>query len=234
MKHKIKWMKRETGISDDEIRQFMGFDQLLEKRALHMKSLRVKRTIGSALVILIGLISYLISVQQVDTPDSATTEHEQTIPGKKNFLPEKESITNADSIVNSEETQPVAKANKQKVTAPKPTHEPAREEKVNDVYIQAEPVHGYNDLYQYFNENLVYPSEAIKDSVEGVMMVSFVVNINGKPEQIRTNNSLGALFENESIRLVEAMPDWNPATLNGKPVPSKINIPVTFHLKRIK
>jgi TonB family protein len=101
-------------------------------------------------------------------------------------------------------------------------------------YMQAEPLLGYPDLYEYFNANLVYPPEALKDSIQGVQTVSFVINAEGKPEQIEVVKSLGEPFEKEVKRLIENMPEWKPATLNGKPVSSKISLPLTFQIQKIK
>jgi TonB family protein len=103
-----------------------------------------------------------------------------------------------------------------------------------DGYFQAEPLMGYSDLYEYFNANLVYPVEALKDSIQGVQTVSFVINTKGKPEQIEVIKSLGQPFEKECLRLIENMPEWKPATLNGKPVNSKISIPLTFQIQKLK
>jgi TonB family protein len=100
-------------------------------------------------------------------------------------------------------------------------------------YQQAEPLDGYSSLYDYFSANLVYPSESVKDSVEGVQTVKFIINTDGKPENIEIINSLGPLFELEAKRVIESMPQWQPAMLNGKPVPSQISLPVTFRINKI-
>jgi TonB family protein len=102
-----------------------------------------------------------------------------------------------------------------------------------DLYVQAEPIEGYTKLYDYFAENLIYPAEALSDSIQGVQTISFIVSANGKPENITISNSLGLPFETEARRLIGNMPLWKPATLNGKPVPSKVAVPLTFQIKKI-
>ena len=99
--------------------------------------------------------------------------------------------------------------------------------------MQAEPADGYSALYAYFNSNLVYPSEALKDSIQGVETVSFVINTDGKPEKITIRQSLGEPFEKEARRLIENMPLWKPATLNGKAVPSQMSVPLTFQIQKV-
>jgi periplasmic protein TonB len=109
--------------------------------------------------------------------------------------------------------------------------EPAQKE---SEYVQAEPVKGYSDLYDFFNANLEYPADGLKDSIQGIQTISFVINTVGKPEQIQVVNSLGEPFDKESRRLIENMPAWKPATLAGKPVESKISIPITFQIQKVK
>jgi TonB family protein len=101
-------------------------------------------------------------------------------------------------------------------------------------YVPAEPIKGYPELYSYFSNNLLYPKEAMKDSVQGVLTVSFIINKNGKPEKIEVANSLGTLLDQEAIRLIREMPEWKPAVLNGKPIPSRISLPITFQLVKVK
>lgn len=99
-------------------------------------------------------------------------------------------------------------------------------------YVQAEPREGYPLLYGYFEESLVYPGQAVKDSVEGVVNVMFSINADGKAENITIENSLGPLFDEEVIRLLNNMPLWNPATYNRKVVKSKISLPIEFDLDK--
>jgi TonB family protein len=95
-------------------------------------------------------------------------------------------------------------------------------------------VQGYDHLYKYFTDNLRYPPEALKDSIQGVLTVSFTINSQGLPERISVTNSFGDAFEKEATRLIEGMPDWKPAMLDGAPVKSKITLPLTFRYRRIK
>ena len=103
-----------------------------------------------------------------------------------------------------------------------------------DTYIQAEPRSGYRHLYKYFEEHLLYPPEAIRDSVEGIETVSFTIDENGRATNIAITQSLGRYFDQEAIRLISGMPAWQPATLNGRPVASQLSVPITFQLRRIK
>ena len=108
------------------------------------------------------------------------------------------------------------------------------EEPEPSVYIAAEPVLGYPHLYEYFNRELRYPEPALRDSLEGILALSFVINREGNPIKIRIENSPGPLFDEEARRLILNMPAWKPATVNGKPVAVRISLPITFQIKKVK
>ena len=74
----------------------------------------------------------------------------------------------------------------------------------------------------------------MKDSIQGIMKISFVINEEGKPVSIRTEESLGKPFDGEAVKLIESMPPWKPALLNGKPVKSRISLPLTFEIRKVE
>ena len=109
----------------------------------------------------------------------------------------------------------------------------ANELSLKVAFVQAEPVNGYPDLYAYFDRELKYPQEALKDSLQGVVTVIFTVSLQGEPEGIRIENSLCEPFDREVFRVLGNMPLWAPATYNGKPVESKVSLTLTFHYKKV-
>jgi TonB family protein len=74
--------------------------------------------------------------------------------------------------------------------------------------------------------------EALKDSIEGIVSVSFVIDKNGKPDQVKVLNSLGSAFDTEALRVISGMPQWKPAMINGKPVAARISMALTFQITR--
>jgi TonB family protein len=122
------------------------------------------------------------------------------------------------------EVQTQKKIEKPKAETPQPKDTP-------DTYTEAEPINGYEDLYSYFEKELKYPSE-VTSAVEGDVSVTFVINKNGRPDQVQFINSLGPEFDKEVIRVINNMPEWKPAMQNGKPVPAKITQSFTFSIKK--
>jgi TonB family protein len=98
-------------------------------------------------------------------------------------------------------------------------------------FTEAAPVEGYAALYSYFDKELKYPG-VLKDSIEGIVTVSFAINEKGKPDRIKIENSLGSAFDAECKRVIENMPLWTPATINGKPISVRLSIPLTFKIKK--
>ena len=86
-------------------------------------------------------------------------------------------------------------------------------------------------MLQFIYGNIKYPAEARKNSIQGMVVVSFVVDAEGNilhPEIVR---DIGGGAGEESIRVVKSMPKWVPAVLEGKPVSTSFNIPIKFKLE---
>lgn len=92
---------------------------------------------------------------------------------------------------------------------------------------------GQDALMQYLKENVKYPKECQKDSVQGRVYVSFVVDTLGNivdPEVIR---SLHPLLDAEALRVVKTFPRWKPGSIAGNPRRVKMTIPLFFKLPPI-
>ena len=240
-------------LSDEAIRSYMDFGSIMQQRKKILDRRSVLRwTAGvGATVVLVALISWpLLNGDQKQKPQLPQTssiplplgdstkvhsgnDNSHHKPIDQVIIPEQEDNyhrTEADKKSKPAETESSGIENqKEKI---EPAADPDRA-KVADVYVQAEPVEGYEALYRYINENLHYPPEALSDSVQGAVMVTFVITPEGKADQITLENNLGPAFASEVTNLIQNMPAWKPATLNGTPVPSRITLPLTFHVQRI-
>ncbi len=216
---KIRVMKSLPEISNQEIDTMMDFDKVLDA---HRNARRKDRLWISAVLIGTGVIVGLIAWKFYRSPE----------PSKQAVLQYSKDST---SKVTPLLVEPAADANEnppvvEKQRSGEESKEPVVES--TQAYTEAEPVSGFPTLYDYFHRELTYPVEAIKDSIEGIVSVSFVINKEGKPEQIKILSSLGAPFDNEAVRVIAGMPQWKPASMNGKPVPARISMPLTFRIER--
>ncbi len=65
--------------------------------------------------------------------------------------------------------------------------------------------------------------------VAGTVLVEFVVERDGSVTQPRVKVSLNPEFhDKEALRVIQSMPKWEPATVNGTPVRCYYQIPVTW------
>jgi len=109
------------------------------------------------------------------------------------------------------------------------------EEEVSDEIFEvveenATPVGGMQDFYQYFAKELVYPVIARKAGVEGKVYIQFVVDKSGNVSQVKVVKGLGHGCDEEAIRVVKKGPKWNPAKQRGRPVNSRVTLPLIFKL----
>ena len=227
-------MKNRPSATDEEIRSYMNFDSVLRQ---HKAQKKTEQTWIRNTSLLLGIagIAILTFVYWPDAPVATTSNvpmlesplvsdsvqsHTEPVPAKTDEL--------------NKETEPIVNESVKPKTAEKPQKkvQPVTKESAAPAfqYLEAEPAEGYPNLYDYFAKELRYPVEAVKDSIQGIVSVSFLIDQEGKPVQIKILNSLGPAFDKEAQRLIENMPVWKPATLNCKPVAAKISLPFTFQI----
>ena len=85
-------------------------------------------------------------------------------------------------------------------------------------------------LADFIQANLRYPALAIKHGIEGEVVVMVHLQADGKVESAKVTSGIGFHCDEEVIRLMIGMPSWEPATLGGTPVASKVMIKVRFRL----
>jgi len=86
-------------------------------------------------------------------------------------------------------------------------------------------------MLQYIYTNITYPAAARDAGVQGMVVVSFIVETDGRITNAKILRSLGYETDEEVIRLVENMPNWTPGIHEGEAVRVKFNLPVRFKLE---
>ncbi len=86
-------------------------------------------------------------------------------------------------------------------------------------------------LSEYIANNLKYPKKARKEKIEGTVVVTFVVNINGRTKGAIVTQSLNKDCDAEALRLVNTMPKWIPAKINKTIIDSEVTLPINFKLQ---
>lgn len=91
---------------------------------------------------------------------------------------------------------------------------------------------GIPALMEWLSEHISYPESAEKDDTEGRVVVKFVIEKDGSVGQAEVIRSVRADLDNEALRVVKAMPKWNPGKNDGIPVRSYFTLPVNFKIPR--
>lgn len=91
---------------------------------------------------------------------------------------------------------------------------------------------GNKAMMEFLMMNVKYPQTAAKAKQQGRAVVGFVVRKDGTISDIYIVKSAGyAVLDEEAMRVVKAMPAWEPGKQKGKPVNVKYFVPITFRLK---
>ena len=85
-------------------------------------------------------------------------------------------------------------------------------------------------MLQYLMKNIKYPEQAMKKGIQGRVVVSFIVEKDGRVSNVRLLRSVESSLDKEAVRVVKSMPKWSPGKQNGKPVRVRFNVPVMFKL----
>jgi len=93
-------------------------------------------------------------------------------------------------------------------------------------YTVAEPAGGKDAFNKYVEENIVRPGQ--QSTQKAVVVLSFVVKLNGKPSGIRVIRSSGKQFSDEAIRLIMEGPLWKPASENGTDIEDEVRVRIVF------
>lgn len=89
---------------------------------------------------------------------------------------------------------------------------------------------GFEALANYMIQNVKYPPEARQAGVQGTVFVSFIIEKDGKVTNVKVIRSVSEALDNEAVRVVSAMPAWEPGTQRGEKVRVQFNLPVRFTL----
>lgn len=84
---------------------------------------------------------------------------------------------------------------------------------------------------RFINDNLKYPPEALKNRIEGKVIVQFVVTKTGKVEKVKVARAVNKELDQEAVRLIKTLPDFSPGrNAMGEPVNVWYTLPVIFKL----
>ena len=111
---------------------------------------------------------------------------------------------------------------------------------------------GKEAMMKFLNKNIQYPDLASAYDVEGSVVMTFIVDKDGKVKDIAAKDckldrfnttkfsqetdvkqqqlkkQFSLLFAKEGARVLRKMPKWTPGTIDGKPANVKYTLPIRF------
>lgn len=83
-------------------------------------------------------------------------------------------------------------------------------------------------VYQYMK----YPEAAVRNGVQGTVLVEFVIEKDGKVTNVKVLKGISEELDAEAIKVVSASPKWKPGKVSGNKVRASITVPVDFRLEK--
>ncbi|MDA0315480.1 MAG: energy transducer TonB [Bacteroidetes bacterium] len=108
------------------------------------------------------------------------------------------------------------------------------EEKADQIFdiveTQPNPPGGMSGWNKYLSDNLKYPTQARRMGIEGTVIVVFVINIDGTIQDVEVLRGIGGGCDEEAAKIVKKAPKWDPGKQRGKPVRTRMRLPIRFKL----
>lgn len=119
--------------------------------------------------------------------------------------------------------------------SPEAKEAPADSTAKEEVFMVAEQMPefpgGMKEMLKFLQENVKYPENAMKNNVQGRVIVQFVVEKDGTPTEFKVLRSVDPDLDAEALRVMKAMPKWKPGMQRGEVVRVKYTVPVSFKLQ---
>lgn len=87
-----------------------------------------------------------------------------------------------------------------------------------------------NTFRAWVQENVKYPAEAVKNNIQGRVILSFVIEKDGSVSNMQILQTPDRSLSAEALRVIEASPKWTPGEQRGQKVRVKYTLPVDFRM----
>jgi len=90
---------------------------------------------------------------------------------------------------------------------------------------------GVNGLMSFISQNLVYPESAMEHSIQGRVVIKFVVTKDGNVANAEVVKSVDPALDAEALRVVGLIKGFTPGVFDGKKVDVWYTLPLNFKLQ---
>ncbi len=133
-------------------------------------------------------------------------------------------ITTICVLLSCKETEPIA------VKQTQDNNTELDSESYDITYRNPEFPGGDKELLNYISNNLKYPESAKENGISGRVSLLLTINEKGEIADVKIIRGICPELDEEAVRLVKAMPKWEPGYENGKAKTSYLMLPINFKL----
>lgn len=84
---------------------------------------------------------------------------------------------------------------------------------------------------QWVCDNVKFPSSAVDRSINGRVVVQFVIGTDGRVGDVKVLRGVDPAIDQEAVRVISSSPAWKPGKVDGKPVRVAYVLPIYFEAK---
>lgn len=85
-------------------------------------------------------------------------------------------------------------------------------------------------LLNFLYTNIKYPETARKNDIQGMSVVEFIVEKDGSLSNVKILRAIGSGIDEEALRVVNLMPNWQAGRQNDETVRVEYKLPIRFKL----
>ncbi|MFY0689184.1 MAG: TonB family protein [Cyclobacteriaceae bacterium] len=89
---------------------------------------------------------------------------------------------------------------------------------------------GMTEFYKYVGSTITYPKQARQAGTSGRVFVQFVVEKDGSVSNVQTVKGVSPELDTEAEKVIATSPNFQPGSVDGKPVRVRMVIPIVFAL----
>lgn len=90
---------------------------------------------------------------------------------------------------------------------------------------------GLGDFRNWCQNQINYPKTALKDNIEGKVIVRFTIDTSGAVVNVFVIRTSGyEMFDSEALRIVKSSPKWTPGYIGGHKLNQNMTLPLNFNI----
>jgi protein TonB len=91
---------------------------------------------------------------------------------------------------------------------------------------------GKLEMMKFISTNIIYPEIAVKNGIEGTVVIEFIIEKDGSISNIKIIKDTGGGCGEAGVDVIKLMPNWIPGTQRDQPVRVKMLVPIKFRLSK--